>query len=59
MLNSQITGHGSINGYAWMFAGLLMATIRWARESGKQPSDNDLAQRFRLYQPTGVRERSQ
>jgi hypothetical protein len=27
-LNGQITGHGTINGYAWIFVGLLMASIR-------------------------------
>ena len=30
LLNGQVTGHGSINGYTWVFVGLLMASLRWS-----------------------------
>ena len=32
LLNGQVTGHGTVNGYTWIFVGILMATIRWAEE---------------------------
>jgi hypothetical protein len=31
LLHQQITGHGSINGYGWIFVGLLMASINLSK----------------------------
>jgi hypothetical protein len=35
LLNGQITGQGTVNGYAWLFAGFCMATIRTGEEEAK------------------------
>jgi len=32
LLNGQITGQGTVNGYAWLFAGFCMATIRTGQD---------------------------
>lgn len=32
LLNGQVTGNGVINGYCWIFVGLLMASIRMANQ---------------------------
>jgi hypothetical protein len=46
MLNGQITGHGTVNGYAWLFVGFCLAacaTSRSTRHAEKKSTQNGIA----------------
>ena len=44
LLYGELTGHGSVNGYGWLFAGLCLAAAKTPAITG-QPADVKFAER--------------